>query len=447
MLIDNINDKFREECGVFGIYSNRKYDMSSLLYQALNSLQHRGQESCGVAVSNGKNISSFKGMGLVSEVFNNKSNEIYSKVAIGHTRYSTFGKSNLKNAQPILDEDIAIAHNGNITNANSHKKHLLSKGIVFDTETDSEVFLKLLKENREKDLEKSLINISKQIKGGYAIVLLFKNKLIGIRDEKGIRPLCIGKLDDGYVLASESCTLNILGAKFIRDVNPGEIVIIDKIGLKSTYFKNNIKCKTCSFEYIYFAREDSVIDGVDVYKSRFLAGKELYKEHPTEADIVIGVPDSGIPAAIGYSKASGIEYEIGFVKNKYVGRTFIQPSRKIRERDISIKLNVIKGNVKGKNIVLIDDSIVRGTTSKKIVEMLKKAGTDKIHLRIASPIINNPCYLGIDTKDKKELLGAKKNLKEIKEFLKVDSIEYISIGGFIKTLQGKNGICLKCFKK
>ncbi len=449
MIIDKNVDKFKEECGVFGIFNTMCLDISSILYSALHSLQHRGQESCGIAVSNEHEIRCVKGMGLVSEVFVKKNlYSIKGKSAIGHTRYSTFGESSLKNAQPILDKDgheeIAIAHNGNITNASVYKERLLNKGIQFITDTDSEVFLKTIKEE-DKNIEESLIHGMKKMKGGYAILLLLKDKLIGARDPKGIRPLCIGKLGDSYILSSESCTIDILGGEFIRDVRPGEIIVVDKQGLKSIPPSESLKCKTCSFEYIYFAREDSIIDKVNVYKSRFLAGKVLYREYPVEADIVIGIPDSGVPAAIGYSKASGIEYEIGIVKNKYVGRTFINPSKEIRERNVFIKLNAIRSNVKGKRIVLVDDSIVRGNTSKKIVAMLRNAGVKEVHFRVASPIIKSACYLGINTKDKKELLGATRKIEEIKMALGVDSIGYISINGFRSALQGKKEVCLNCF--
>lgn len=451
MILDRIIDKIKEECGVFGIFSGKNINLSSILYTSLNSLQHRGQESSGISFSNGKEIKSIKEMGLASELFKNESaKNVRGVSAIGHTRYSTSGDSNLKNAQPLLDYcilgDISIAHNGNITNANFYRKHLINIGVKFNTVSDSEVFLKLfLKEINSYDIKDSLINTMKKIKGSYSILILFKDKLIGIRDPNGIRPLCIGNLNGSYILASESCTLNSLGAELIRDVNPGEIVIINRNGIESIDSNLNCKLGICSLEYIYFAREDSIIDGTSVYKSRLLSGKYLYEEHPIDADIVIGIPDSGIASAMGYSKASGIDYEIGFVKNKYIGRTFINPSKNKREKDIFIKLNLINENIKGKRIVVVDDSIVRGNTSQKIVFMLKSAGAKEIHLRIASPIIKSPCYLGINMKSKKELIGSK-HLDEIKNFLRVDSIGYISIDSFLNTLKRSKEVCLKCFR-
>lgn len=450
MIIDKNSDKFKEECGVFGIFSERELDISTLAFHALSTLQHRGQESCGIALSDGNHLQSYKGMGLVSEVFNRKEfNNLQGKAAIGHVRYSTSGRSNLQNAQPLLaklqEREIAIAHNGHLTNSLFYKNELLKKGVKFKTTSDSEVFLKMLEQEAGKTFEESIITVMKKLKGGYAVVILFNDRLIGIRDPEGIRPLCLGKLDNNYIFCSESCTLDSLGAELIRDVAPGEVVAITEEGWSSVSYGDNVRCATCAFEYIYFARQDSVIDGVNVYSSRVLAGQELFKEHPVKADIVIGVPDSGLAAAIGYSKASGIDYEMGFAKNNYIGRTFIQPSKKIRERDISLKLNVIKKNVQGKRVVVVDDSIVRGNTSKKIVALLKKAGAAQVHFRVASPVIKKPCYLGIDTKYKKELIGSSKSISEIRDYIGADSLGYLSIDSFLKTLQGKREACLKCF--
>jgi amidophosphoribosyltransferase len=449
MAYDQWIDRFKEECGVFGIFNKNQKDIAYLTYAALNSLQHRGQESCGVVFSNMGHISSIKGMGLVLDTFNKENlSKIKGICAIGHVRYSTFGDSNLKNAQPILDSynkgSIAIAHNGNIINANKVKSTINKK---FKTSADSEVILKSIESYLEKSLciEDSIKNTMKVIKGSYAFLLLTKDSLIGVRDPNGIRPLCIGKIDNSYVLSSESCALDIIGAEFIRDVNPGEIIIIDNNGLKSINTIQNPKCKTCAFEYIYFARQDSIIDNIKVYDFRLELGKQLYKECPIDADIVIGVPESGLAAALGYSRASNIPYEIGFVKNCYVGRTFIAPSQGIRDINTKIKLNVIASNVKDKRVIVVDDSIVRGTTSKKIVNLLKNAGAKEVHFRVSSPMVKFPCNLGINTPSKNELLCAHKNINKIKDILEVDSIGYISIEGFVNCFKQKKYVCMGCF--
>ncbi|MGH4123489.1 MAG: amidophosphoribosyltransferase [Clostridium sp.] len=446
----NDTDKYKEECGILGVFSNEEINLSSILYSALNSLQHRGQESCGLTYSDGHNLTCHKDMGLVNEVFSkNNLNNIIGFSAIGHVRYSTFGESNTVNAQPILDESsfgqIAIAHNGNLTNAVKLKKPLEDYGLKFNTSTDSEVILKLMEKHYNSSIENTLEIISKQIEGGYAVVLLTKDKLFAMRDCHGIRPLCIGKLKDSYIVCSESCVLDMLGYEFIRDVAPGEIIKIDSSGIQTISFIKNALCNTCSFEYIYFARIDSKIDGVSVYNSRFKAGELLFKECPADADIVIGVPDSGTSAALGYSKASKIPYTLGFVKNNFIGRSFIKPSQAKREEAVSLKLNIIKENIRGKKVVVIDDSMVRGTTCKKIVSLLKEAGAKEIHYRLASPIIKSPCCLGIDTSSKKELIGSNMTLESIRDFIGVDSLGYISIDGFLNSLGHKKDACLKCF--
>ncbi|MCB2296205.1 amidophosphoribosyltransferase [Clostridium tagluense] len=446
----NDADKYKEECGIVGVFSNEEINLSSILYSALNSLQHRGQESCGLTYSDGRTLICHKDMGLVNEVFSkNNLNNINGFSAIGHVRYSTFGESTVVNAQPILDEcsfgQIALAHNGNLTNAVKLKKHLEDYGLKFNTSTDSEVILKLIEEHYNSSIEKALEIISKHIEGGYAVVLLTKDKLFAMRDCHGIRPLCIGKLRGSYIVSSESCVLDILGYEFIRDVAPGEIIRIDSSGIETISFIKNAICSTCAFEYIYFARIDSKIDGVSVYNSRFKAGELLFKECPVDADIVIGVPDSGTSAALGYSKASSIPYTLGFAKNNFIGRSFIKPSQAKREEAVSLKLNIIKENIRGKKVVVIDDSMVRGTTCKKIVSLLKEAGAKEIHYRLASPIIKSPCHLGIDTSSKKELIGSNMTLESIRDFVCVDSLGYISIEGFLKTLGHKKDACLKCF--
>ena len=397
IIIDLSNDKFKEECGVFGIYSNKSLDLASVIYYGLYALQHRGQESAGIAVANGEDINIKKGMGLITEAFSQEDiNSLKGFAGIGHVRYSTSGDTRIENAQPLLSQTklgpIAMAHNGTLVNAD-----------------------------------------------------VIKELLEDVRDPHGIRPLCLGKIEEGYILASESCALDAIGAELIRDVEPGEIVVIDECGINSYRYSENTQCQTCAFEYIYFARPDSIIDGLDVHESRVRAGEQLYRENPIEADIVIAVPDSGTPAAIGYAKASGIPYDTGFVKNRYVGRTFITPSQEVRERAVAVKLNPLKVNIKDKKVVLIDDSIVRGTTSKHLVESLRRAGAKEVHFLVASPVVQYPCYFGIDTPYRKELIGANHSLEEIREIIGCDSLGYLSMEGMYKCFNTNQGYCVGCF--
>lgn len=443
-------DKLKEECGVFGIYSKETMDVASATCYGLYALQHRGQESAGIAAADGRGIKCHKNMGLVHEVFadRNTLEELKGFAAIGHVRYSTTGSSSVNNAQPILSQyklgSIAIAHNGNLVNANIIRELLEDGGCIFQTSNDSEVILNLIARGAKRGIENAVVDAISAVKGSYAIVMLTENKLIGVRDPNGIRPLCIGKLNDSYILCSESCALDAVGAELVRDVKPGEIVIIDENGLKSVSFGERAKHEVCAFEYVYFARPDSIIDGINVYEARVRAGEELYKENPITADIVIGVPDSGIAAAMGFSKASGIPYNIGFIKNKYVGRTFIAPSQELREKAVSVKLNPLKVNVQGKSVVLIDDSIVRGTTSRRLVEALRRAGATEVHLLAAAPVVKFPCYFGIDTHYRKELIGAQLAVDSIKEEIGADSLAFLSIKGLLSSLQG-SGFCLGCF--
>ena len=443
-------DKFKEECGVFGVYSKSGLDVATLAYYGLYALQHRGQESAGIAVSDGEKIVCHKDMGLVSDVFKDSVLEsMKGKAAIGHVRYSTTGGSRAGNAQPLVSEfklgSIGIAHNGNLVNADVIRELLEDGGVLFQTSIDTEVILNLIARRAKKGIEAAVVDAVQAIKGSYAIVMLTGDKLIGIRDPYGIRPMCIGKIGEDYIMCSESCALDSVGAEFVRDVEPGEVVIIDENGLKSIQFAEKTKCMTCSFEYIYFARPDSTIDGISVYEARVEAGGHLYHESPVDADLVIGVPDSGIPAAVGYAKASGIPYGIGLIKNKYVGRTFIAPNQKMRERAVTVKLNVLKVNVEGKRVVLIDDSIVRGTTSKRLVEILRRAGAKEVHFRVCSPIVKYPCYFGIDTPYRKDLIGAQKTVEQIRELIGADSLGYLSTDGLLSSLKGKQGFCLGCF--
>ncbi|MDD3223784.1 MAG: amidophosphoribosyltransferase [Clostridium sp.] len=450
-MIDFEQDKLKEECGVFGIFSKNNIDVSHITYYGLYALQHRGQESAGIAVSNNGKLDVYKDMGLVSDVFDNeKLNSLTGNAAIGHVRYSTTGGSNAINAQPLLSNfklgSIAIAHNGNLVNADVIRELLQDCGTMFQTSIDTEVILNLIAKSAKKGIERAVVDSMQAVKGSYAIVILTEHKLIGVRDPNGIRPLCIGKIDDSYIMCSESCALDAVGAEFVRDVNPGEIVIIDNDGIRSINFAEKTKCETCSFEYIYFARPDSVIDGISVYNARENAGEMLYKESPVEADIVIGVPDSGMPAAVGYAKASGIPYGIGLIKNKYVGRTFIAPTQELREKAVSVKLNPLKVNIEGKRVVIVDDSIVRGTTSKKLVDLLRNAGAKEIHFRVSSPIVKYPCYFGIDISYRKELIGSHMSIEEIRDFIGADSLGYLSVESLLKTLGRNKKFCLGCFK-
>jgi len=452
LILDLEADKFKDECGVFGVFSaEENLDVSSITYYGLYALQHRGQESAGIAVNDGKELNCYKNMGLVSDVFNEKIlKELKGTAAIGHVRYSTTGSSNVENAQPILGKyklgSIAIAHNGNLVNSDVIRELLEDGGFIFQSTNDSEVILALIARAAKKGIERAVVDAIQAVKGSFAVVILTGNELIGARDTNGIRPLCIGKINNSYILSSESCALDSVGAEFVRDVEPGEIVIIDKDGIRSINYAEKTKCETCAFEYVYFARPDSTIDGINVYSSRIRAGKRLYEECPVEADVVVGVPDSGIAAAVGYAEASGIPYGVGFIKNKYVGRTFITPSQEMRERAVSVKLNPLKGNIEGKRVVMVDDSIVRGTTSRRLVEALRKAGATEVHFRIPSPIVKFPCYFGIDTPYRSELIGAKGDLEEIREKIGVDSIGYISQEGLMESLDKDKGFCMGCFK-
>lgn len=447
MLLD---DKLKEECGVFGICSSSDEDVASSIYYSLYALQHRGQESAGIAVSHDGKIDHYKGMGLVPEVFNdNVLSKLKGSIGIGHVRYSTAGESHLLNAQPLVATykkgSVAIAHNGNLTNADAIRGMLEEQGTIFQTTSDTEVVANLLARNNKEGIVKSIKKVTEILKGAYALVFITDDMLIGARDPFGLRPLCIGKTDNSYILASETCALDTLGAEYVRDVEPGEIVVIDKKELKSIKSDKWCKKNLCVFELIYFARPDSRIDDTSVYLFRSKTGKILAKEAPVEADIVISVPDSGTPAAIGYAEASGIPYGIGLIKNKYIGRTFIQPSQELREKGVKIKLNVLRENIEGKRVIMVDDSIVRGTTMRNLVEMLKKAGAKEVHVRVSSPPVTNSCYFGIDTPYRSQLVGAMKTVDEIKEMIGADSLAYLSQEGLMKATGQTKGFCKACF--
>lgn len=452
-IMDPANDKFKDECGVFGIYVNQPVDVASVTYYGLYALQHRGQESAGIAVANGQEVKIHRGLGLITEAFNNDNldylRSLNGNISIGHVRYSTAGAKTVENAQPLLANTklgpIAMAHNGNLVNADVIRELLEDGGHVFHTSVDSEVLASLIARSSKRGIERAVVNAISAVRGSFAMVIMTKDKLIGIRDPHGIRPLCLGKIDEGYVLSSESCSLDSVGAELVRDIEPGEIVVIDGDGVKSIKYSEGTTCQTCAFEYIYFARPDSVIDELDVYNTRVKQGEVLYQEHKIDADLVVAVPDSGIPAAVGYSKASGIPYEMGFVKNRYVGRTFISPSQEFRERAVAVKLNPLKVNVNGKRVILIDDSIVRGTTSKHLIDSLRRAGATEVHFLVASPIVKFPCYFGIDTPYRSELIGANKSVEEIRESIGCDSLGYLSLEGMYEGFYGRRNFCVGCF--
>ena len=445
------SEKMEEECGVFGIYSKtNKDDIAGFIYYGLCALQHRGQESAGMSISKDGKIVTTKNNGLVSDVFTESIlKERVGNIGIGHVRYSTAGGSCGNNAQPLQRHcklgDIAVAHNGNLINPMIIKELLEDAGVVFQTTTDSEVIVNMMAKRARKGLKPALIDTISAVKGSFALVIAVQNKLIGIRDPHGIRPLCMGELEDGsIVLASESCALDSVGAKLIRDINAGEIVIIDENGVEAINYNEQSHKAPCSFEHIYFARPDSIIDGLDVYKSRYETGVKLWEQGKVEADIVIGVPDSGLPAAHGYAAASGIPFVTGLVKNKYIGRTFIKPSQELRERAVRVKLNPIKSMIEGKRVVVIDDSLVRGTTSKKLIEMLRNAGATEVHFRSASPAVMHPCYFGVDIAYRKELLAAEKSTEEICEYIGANSLDFLKLDNLTKTL-GSKEFCMGCF--
>lgn len=446
-------DGLHEECGVFGVYGCEDGETAYHIYRGLFALQHRGQESCGIAVNDRGVIASHKDMGLVNEVFSPQILEgLPGQMGIGHVRYSTTGGSFRENAQPLvlryIKGSLAIAHNGNLINTVDLRRELEVKGSIFQTTIDSEVIAYLIARERIhcKSVEEAVRRTMMRIKGAYSMLVMSPSKLIAARDPQGFRPLVIGKLGEGYVFASETCALNAVGAEYIRDVQPGEIVLAGKDGLTSITDFCGQKHAHCIFEYIYFARPDSQIDGLSIYEARQEAGRMLARQHPVEADLVIGVPESGIDAAIGYSQESGIPYGKGFVKNNYVGRTFIQPAQGQRENSVRLKLNVLATAVKGKRVVMLDDSIVRGTTAARIVKMLKDAGATEVHVRISSPPFRWPCYFGTDVPERSQLSAVRYSVEEIRRQLHADSLGYLDLSTLGEMLCGRKlSYCDACF--
>jgi amidophosphoribosyltransferase len=448
-------DHIHEECGVIGIRSDDATQVIPSVYTGLYALQHRGQESCGIATNENGSITGYKDLGLVSEVF---TKEVLQKIppahmAIGHCRYSTTGSSTAVNAQPLVIRHIkgnmAIAHNGNLTNAAELREELELSGAIFHTSSDTEVIAYTITKERlsAPSIEEAVSRAMNKIQGAYSLAIMSPKKLIAVRDPLGFRPLCIGKLDEAYVIASESCALDSIGAQFERDVKPGEIIVIGEDGLTSieTHCSANKKA-TCVFEFIYFARPDSVIDGSCVHTARQRAGAFLSLEHPVQADVVIGVPDSGLDAAMGYSKQSGIPYDVGFIKNKYIGRTFIEPTQIQREDALRIKLNTISSTVRNKRVILIDDSIVRGTTSHRIVKLLRDAGAKEVHMRVTSPPFLHPCYFGTDIDSREHLIAANHSIEEIKDLIGVDSLGFLGVNNVTKLADNHTlSFCTACF--
>lgn len=436
----------KEACGVFGIADTK--EASRLTYYALNALQHRGQESAGIAVSDGETVMFYKEEGLASEVFKGGIlDSLKGNMAIGHVRYSTAGGSGVINAQPLViryrEGYMGLAHNGNLVNSEEIRSYLEDNGSILQTTTDSELFLHLLARYHDDGLVGAIIRCMGEVKGSYSIVLLTQDRLIGFRDPWGLRPLSLGRLGGSYCIASETVAFDIIGAEYIRDIEPGEIVVIENGNIKSYRYMESGK-NLCIFEYIYFARPDSALGGINVYGARKELGRMLAKECPADADMVIGVPDSGTFAAIGYAEGSGIQFGEGLIKSRYAGRTFIEPEQKLREIGVRLKLNVLKDEIKGKRLVVVDDSIVRGNTSRRLVSILRDAGAREVHMRIAAPPVISPCYFGIDIPTREELVASRSSIEEIRRMIDVDSLGYLSVDGMLRALKGE-GYCTGCF--
>ncbi len=447
-MFEILNEReINEECGVFGVFNVE--NAQELTYYGLHSLQHRGQEGCGIVTSNQNQLACAKGLGLVNEVFSNeKLASIQGNSAIGHVRYSTAGGGGIENVQPFFFRhhtgDFALCHNGNIVNANELRNYLEMSGSIFQSTSDSEILAHLIKRDKQKDRVEAFKSALQLTQGAFAFLILTKDKLYAMRDKQGLRPLSIASLDGGYVVSSETCALDIVGAKFIRDVLPGEIITITKDGISSSFYSQACEKKMCAMEYIYFSRPDSDIEGLNVHFARKACGKVLASVEDVEADIVIGVPDSSLSAASGYAEALNLPYEMGLVKNKYVGRTFIQPSQALREKGVKMKLSPVRSIVNGKRVVLVDDSIVRGTTSRKIVRMLKEAGAKEVHVRIASPAITHPCFYGVDTSTYDELICAHLSIEEVCKLIEAESLRFLSCEELIQAL-ARDSACLACF--
>jgi amidophosphoribosyltransferase len=443
-------DKFHDECAVFGIYGHK--EAANLTYLGLYALQHRGQDGSGIVSSDGDSFYTEKGLGLVADIYTKSVlKRLPGTRAIGHNRYSTAGGNNLKNVQPLNVNfafgNLALAHNGNLINATMLRHELEAHGAIFQSTTDSEVIIHLIAHSRADSLLARIIDSLSQVRGAFSVVLLTDNCMIAARDPHGLRPLCLGRLRDSWMVASETCAFDLIGAEYVRDVEPGELIVLDEAGVTSHKPFVEAKPAKCVFEYVYFARPDSkIFGGYTVYATRKALGRQLAKESPVPADVVIPVPDSGVPAALGYSEGSGLPFETGLIRNHYVGRTFIEPEQSIRHFGVKVKLNAVPDVLKGKRVVVVDDSLVRGTTSRKIVKMLRQAGAKEVHMRISSPPIVSPCFYGIDTPTKRELIASSHNLQEIKKYITADSLAYLSLEGMLNASPGKGeDYCNACF--
>jgi amidophosphoribosyltransferase len=447
--MEELEDHPREFCGVFGIFGDPR--AAETTYLGLYALQHRGQESAGIAASDGGQISLHRGMGLVWSVFQKPDimSTLLGTSAIGHNRYSTTGSSDLMNAQPILirsgGEQIAAAHNGNLVNSRELRTMLEEKGAIFQTTSDSEIALHLIARSKKETIEEKIEDSLSCLEGSYCFVFLTKSKLIAARDPRGFRPLCIGKKGNSPIVASESCAFDIMGADYIRSVKPGELVVIDENGISSRFLKAKPHESSCVFEYIYFSRPDSIIFGEKVDKARRMLGKKLAEEAPCDADIVIAIPDSANTAALGYAQASGVRFEIGLIRNHYVGRTFIAPHQKERDLDVKVKFNPVTGVLKGKRVIVVEDSIVRGTTLKQLVCLIRSAGAAEVHVRVSSPPVIFPCFYGIDISSRGELIASSHSVEKIRHYIEADSLAYLSVKGMLSAVPGGDLQCTACF--
>lgn len=451
------DDRFHDECGVYGIFGHQ--DSAAHTALGLHALQHRGQEAAGIVTYNGEQFYTHRALGLVGDNFNREEliKGLQGSQAIGHVRYSTSGETLLRNVQPLFAElnfgGLSVAHNGNLTNAYSLRRNLISRGYLFQSTSDTEVIVHLMAISQKATIPDKLVDALKQVEGAYSLLVMTDSMIIATRDPLGVRPLALAMLDGAYIVASESCAFDIIGAKFLRDIEPGEMVVIDENGLKSMRpfdSQGRASSRFCVFEYIYFARPDSLIDGRNVYEGRKRIGAVLAQESGVEADLVVPVPDSGVPAAIGYAAESGIPFELGIIRNHYVGRTFIEPTQNVRNLGVKLKHNANIESIRGKRVILVDDSIVRGTTSKKIVQMMRDAGAAEVHMRIASPPTTNPCFYGVDTPSRKHLLAANHNVQEMADLIQVDSLAFISLDGLYRAMgEPKRGdvpqFCDACF--
>jgi amidophosphoribosyltransferase len=445
------DDRFHDECGVFGVFGHT--ESANITYLGLHALQHRGQESAGIVTTDGDRLYAHRAMGLVQDSFTqDQLAKLPGRAAIGHVRYSTAGSSHIKNAQPIAVDyargSLAVCHNGNLTNADELRAQLEARGSIFQSDSDTEVFVHLVAASKEIAVEDRIADALAKVRGAYSLLFMTEDALIGIRDPMGIRPLCLGLLPgqkDAHVMASEPCAFDLIGAEHVRDVEPGEMVVVDSTGIRSIRPLPKAPSRMCVFEYVYFARPDSKLGGKSVYDVRKAFGRTLAREYPIEADVVVPVPDSGVPAAIGYASALSVPFEMGLIRSHYVGRTFIEPQQSIRHFGVRLKLNPVEPVFRGKRVVVIDDSIVRGTTSRKIVKMVRDAGAREVHLRISSPPTQWPCYYGIDTPTRRELIASSHSVDEIARYVTADTVGYLSLEGMLAALGGEDSFCHACF--